>query len=330
MGIQLPFSAALDNSLSWKERLLPKLVICSGKGGVGKTTITAALACARAREGKHVLVVSVDPAHSLGDSLGMDLSDAMMHVVPGYSTLQAQEIKIEMGMKPKPPKHVGHASPDDAITDPEFMQKAFDELYIPISEEFNVLSSLIVAWRSAFQQSILFDEIYVDGAPSGHMLRTLSYPFRMKAYLGKVGAAFQGIKRAITLDPSKRAMLQAKDNAMKSYATLMDLLGNPALSTMILVTIPETMALAETERTFTELQSLGIQVSNIVINKVHDGNTNLGMVCKYCAERSRNEGHIITAIEQRFKDMKVTRIPLLCNEVEGIPALKLIEPFLLF
>nr|MDO8088370.1 TRC40/GET3/ArsA family transport-energizing ATPase [Candidatus Sigynarchaeum springense] len=327
MVIRLPFSADLDKHLDWKELALPKTVVCSGKGGVGKTTITAALASGRARSGKRVLVISVDPAHSLGDSLETDLSDGCIHPVPGFATLLAQEPMI------------GPSSPNagdlDAIQgttgDQESLPKLLGDMFLPVSEEMSIIQGIATTWRTLREKRLILDEIYIDGSPSGHMLRTLQFPFKMNEYLGKLAKIVDGFKRILVLDARKRDMLKKQALIAESFKAFMNVLSNPALATAVLITIPETMALAETERTFNALGEFGISVTNLVINKMHDPGSSEAVQCPFCAERVKNEAAIVQRIERRFGsvDLAITRVPLLDHEIKGPNGLTEIEHFLL-
>ncbi len=327
MGILLPFTAELDKTLDWKELLLPKLVICSGKGGVGKTTVTAALASARARAGKRVLVVSVDPAHSLGNSLCTDLSDGLIHQVPGFVSLYAHEPKISVGSV-----NVGHSDLNrDSIDNQDCIQQLLGDVFLPVSEEMNIIQAISQMWRMLRREKLVVDEIYVDGSPSGHMLRALHFPFRMNEYLGRLGKIADGFKRLLIVDAKKREMLKGRTALAETFKTFIMILSNPALATTVLVTIPESMALAETERTFEALKNMGIQVTNLVINKIHDRDSMRRFTCPFCAERARNEATVLHKIEDHmgFKNLTITRVPLFDNEIRGPSALAEIGAYLL-
>jgi arsenite-transporting ATPase len=327
MGIHLPFTAEMDKTLDWKELLLPKLVICSGKGGVGKTTVTAALASARARAGKRVLVVSVDPAHSLGDSLCIDLSDGLIHPVPGFAALHAQEPKISAGSASASQPGLARDDSDD----PDSIQRLVGDVFLPVSEELNIIHAIVQMWRMLRQENLVVDEIYVDGSPSGHMLRALHFPFRMNEYLGKLGKIADGLKRVLVFDAKKRDMLKGRAAMADSFKAFIAVLSNPAIATTVLVTIPETMALAETERTFDALKDMGIHVTNLVINKIHDRDSMRRLTCPFCAERARNEALILHQIEDRLgsRNLTITRVPLFDNEIRGPSALAEVGSYLL-
>ncbi|MEX2683776.1 MAG: ArsA family ATPase [Candidatus Sigynarchaeota archaeon] len=306
---------------------LPKLVLCSGKGGVGKTTVTAALASGRARMGKRVLVISVDPAHSLGDSLEMDLSDGLIHPVPGFDTLLAQEPRIGPSSVIASDLDTCHENSDDQ----ESLQRLLGDIFLPVSEEMSIIQAVTKTWHSLREKKLIVDEIYVDGSPSGHMLRTLQFPFRMNEYLGKIIRMIDGFKRILLLDARKRSMLKKQASIAESFRAFMKVLSNPAMATAILVTIPETLSFAETERTFMAMSHLGIRVTNLVINKIHDPSSSEKLSCPFCIERVRNEITILQQMDRRFGsvDLAITRVPLLDHEIKGMNTLAEMEHYLL-
>ena len=321
MVVILPFTETKDSPVEQRYKTMPKMILCSGKGGVGKTTVTAAMACARARGGKKVLVISIDPAHSLGDSLGLDLSDNEIHPVDSVENLSALELKIRLG------KH-GTITGDDA-TDQIDPGRLLGDVFFPVmSEEMSMLESLLRMTRVLYFKNLTVDEIFIDGAPAGHMLRALSFPFRMNEYLGKVAGLFEKFKRIMSLNPRKRDFLKKKEALLDTFKVIMDVLSNEALSTMVLVTIPETMALMETERTYNDLQALGINVKNIIINKIHEKGIPNNVHCRFCAERIRHETEIISQTMKQFDGVSITRVPLLEREIIGTDHLFSLEPFL--
>nr|MDO8114213.1 ArsA family ATPase [Candidatus Sigynarchaeota archaeon] len=313
--------------------MLPKIVLCSGKGGVGKTTITAALACARARSGKKVLIISIDPAHSLGDSLKMDLSDNKVHAVPGFGTLHALELKIAIGSKNK-----GAGNDLGSQSDDGSLEQLLGGIFFPVSEEMSILESLVYVSRLLFgrnnsgvsgESRLDIDELYIDGSPSGHMLRALSFPFQMNEYLERLIRVYSKFKRIIELSPRKRDLLRKKEDLMESFKRIVAILRNPGISTMVLVMIPEAMALSETQRTYQQLQGLGINVTNLIINKIQGDGTRDRIACPFCAERVKHESEIISQTTAQFNTLSITELPLFETEITGTDRLLSLQPFLL-
>ena len=132
-----PFNEELDKRLDEKGRQIPKIIAVSGKGGTGKTTVTSSLACHRALLGRKVLVVSIDPAHSLGDSLDLDLGDHHVHEVPGVPNLIAWELDLQSRDRNAP------GSVQQRDLDPGSIQAVMSDVFFPISEEANVIFGLI-------------------------------------------------------------------------------------------------------------------------------------------------------------------------------------------
>jgi arsenite-transporting ATPase len=310
----VPFSKDLDEMLDWKERLIPKMMIFSGKGGVGKTTCCTAAAYYRARAGRHVLVVSIDPAHSLGDSLAIDLSDNEMHeVFPGFSAL---EMRIAIG------KH------DNADASRGFdLQALAGDVLFPMSEEASIVIGLAEVFKTIWERKLAFDEIFIDAAPSGHLLRALSFPFQINEYLGRLIGASQKLQALFQINKDRKETIRQKVTAMESYLTIMKVLRNEAISSMVLVTIPETMALAEVERTNAILGDLGIPIKNLIINKIHD-TTEEKSSCRFCAARHSQEADIIAEMQDKFGHLNITKVPLMKTEITGLPALASLQLYL--
>lgn len=308
MAVLVPFTPESERTLDWRGRLVPKLFVVSGKGGVGKTTVAAALAIARARSGRRTLCVSIDPAHSLGDSLDMNLADGEIHHVPGLDMLDALELRIQ-------------ASPADGnVHDGDDIATMMGSVLFPVSEEMIVVNGLVNLFNQVIMNGQRYDDIIVDAAPSGHMIRALSYPFSMKDYVGRIVSLYDKIHATFELDARKRKLLKQQAAMRHSYTRIVETLQHPALATVLLVTIPEAMAAAETARTFLTLNSLGMNISNVVVNKIHDGGDDT-TGCTFCMNRKAHEASILRELRESFKQVAMTEIPLLAGEVRGVEAL---------
>lgn len=320
MTIQLPFCPELDEGLDWKEKLIPKFIFFSGKGGVGKTTITSAMACARAKQGKKVLIISIDPAHSLGDSLKMDLTDGKMHDVPGYEHFQAMEMNIPIsGGKKENQSNIN----DIAI------QSLISDVMFPMSEEMNIIKGLVNTFKLIFKKGLKIDEIFIDSAPSGHMLRAITYPFQASNFLMGIFEKYRKLRSFFEVNLKRRKLLKQQNQAINSFKNMIKTLQNEAISTLVLVTIPEEMALSETRRTYEELLKLGISVSNIVINKIHKKRTRIKSECSFCKDRIHHESEIIKKIPKNFHNVSITKVPLFKDEINGLRKLETLESHLL-
>ncbi len=227
-----------------------RFLFFTGKGGVGKTSISTASAINLADAGKRVLLVSTDAASNLDEMLNVTLSNHPV-AVPGVKGLELINI-----------------DPDDAAQ--AYRQRVIDQMDTAATEQekgtvreqlsgactteiasFDEFSSLLA------EQNNRYDHIVFDTAPSGHTLRLLSLP---KAWSGFLANNDKG---ASCLGPhSGLKMQEARFN--QALAAL----SNPALTSVVLVARPETGALSEAARTSIELKALGLSNQRLVINGV--------------------------------------------------------------
>ncbi len=321
MVFEIPFHEGLDASLDWKQRLIPKMFIFSGKGGVGKTSVSAAISCRRASEGKRVLIASVDPAHSLGDSLGVSLDDHEIHAIDGFGgKLHALEIDFN-----NMPGVQGDGGGNDVHQ--EAIGDLVNEALFPAPEEMRVVHGLVEMANHVFTNRLSIQEVFIDAAPSGHFLRAITFPFRMQGFMEKFALLYSKMKFMFEFNRRKRQLLEEKERSMQSFSRIMGVLTNPAITTMTLVTIPESMALAETSRTLAALRELGIPVHNLIINKIHAGSRS-SHACSFCQRRAANEHAVIEEIERGFPGLSITKVPLLAREVRCIDALSTLGKYL--
>ncbi|HET8655911.1 MAG TPA: ArsA family ATPase, partial [Longimicrobiaceae bacterium] len=239
--------------------------LVGGKGGVGKTTTAAALAVELARSGRPVLVVSVDPAHSLGDALGLALGDEP-GAVPGVPGLRALEVDAERERARFLASN--RASLASLLERGTFLDASdvaeATELAVPGLDELAALFRLLDLLRE--------DDAYlvVDTAPTGHALRLLDLPRLAAGWLGALRAMEEKHRAvALALAGEYRADAAA-DFLAATAAELSDaerLLADPVRTRLLLVTTPEPGVLAETRRFEAALTGRGIALAGIVVNR---------------------------------------------------------------
>ncbi|MHA1791150.1 MAG: ArsA family ATPase [Promethearchaeota archaeon] len=318
-----------DYSIPGEFSNLPKIFLLSGKGGTGKTTITASLACHRANTGKRVLVFSVDPAHSLGDALGIDLSDNKMHQINGLKRLFAMEPRIGVESKSNGRRQKRSDESDFQMIDGEDLGRLLGSVFLPVSEELNVIKALGMIFEDMIRQELDIDEVYIDGAPTGHFLRVLSFPEHMNNFLGKLLQFQSRFKALFSLSSSKRSFHKNQLILTTIFKKLYKIITSNSISTMSLVTIPETMSLMETERAFRMLRSMKVSVKNLIINKVHQHWDDSDISCKFCRQIMGNEDKVIKRMENEFKGLSITKIPLFNKEINGVYDLLKLSNYLL-
>ncbi len=239
---------------------LPKLdtrhAFFTGKGGVGKTSLSCATGLALADAGKKVLIVSTDPASNLDEVLGVALNQTPT-AVPDASNLWALNIDPEASAHAYRERMVGPYRgilPDAAIRSMEEQFSGACTVEIAAFDEF----SKLLGDPSATQE---FDHVIFDTAPTGHTLRLLTLPSAWDEFISSSTGG------ASCLGP-----LAGLEKQKALYAATVERLSNPKETTVVLVSRPERASLREAERTRAELGDLGVSNLQLVINGVFIAN----------------------------------------------------------
>ena len=245
-----------------------RIILFTGKGGVGKTTTASATALRLAERGTKTLLLSTDTAHSLADALGVELGPDPIEVAPALWALQIDtQDRFEAAWRDVQRFLVQMLSRSgvDPIT--------ADELTVlPGIDE--VLALLAV--RELAEQGD-WDVLVVDCAPTAETLRLLALPEALSWYLQKVFPTHRRLARGMRPIASMlgRSEVVPPDNIFEALLRLSDdlagvqqLLGNPAITSVRLVLTPESVVVAEARRTFTALALYGYCVDLVVANRV--------------------------------------------------------------
>ena len=235
---------------------LPKLdtrhAFFTGKGGVGKTSLSCATGLALADSGKKVLIVSTDPASNLDEVLGVALNQSPTEV-PDAPNLWALNIDPEASAHAYRERMVGPYRgilPDAAIRSMEEQFSGACTVEIAAFDEF----SKLLGDPSATQK---FDHVIFDTAPTGHTLRLLTLPSAWDEFISSSTGG------ASCLGP-----LAGLEKQKALYAATVERLSNPKETTVVLVSRPERASLREAERTRAELGDLGVSNLQLVTNGV--------------------------------------------------------------
>ena len=294
-----------------------RIILFTGKGGVGKTTTAAATALRAAENGLKTLVISTDPAHSLSDALNVPLGPEPVEVAPN---LWGQEFDVYYSMK----KYWGNMR--------ELMRTIFKWQGVQnvVAEELSVLPGMEEAsaflWIEKYFSEKTYDLLVVDTAPTGETLTLLSLPQVTQSWLTK---AFPGQKFAIkTLGGFMRHAFDVPVD--KGYEELEFLFGklelvqqifhDPSITSIRLVANPERMVIQEAKRAYTYLSLYGYNVDGIVVNRVipeQDGN---GFFAQYLQSQAVH----LQEIEEAFAPQPIWRVPHQGREVFGLDLLRAI------
>ncbi|TAK96896.1 MAG: arsenical pump-driving ATPase [Aquabacterium sp.] len=284
--------------------LLPhptRYVFFTGKGGVGKTSLSTATAIQLADGGAKVLLVSTDAASNLDEMLGVPLSNAPTPVpgVPGLSVLNIDpEVAAENYRQRVLSQLEGHSSAQERETVREQLSGACTTEIA----SFDEFSGLLGEGAAAY------DHVVFDTAPTGHTLRLLSLP---KAWSGFLKGNDRG---ASCLGPhSGLKMQEARFNA--ALAALSD----EALTTIVLVARADKGALNEAARTSDELRELGLQHQRLVINGVFHASVAGDAVADALAALGQDA---IREMPPALQALPQAMVPLRGFDTVGLPALR--------
>ncbi|TXT59740.1 MAG: putative arsenical pump-driving ATPase [Promethearchaeota archaeon] len=315
-----------------KEQLLKlKMVMFGGKGGVGKTTCASSSAIWAAEHGRNTLIISTDPAHSLGDSLGQTLPPGIPTPVEGVENLTALEINPRANMTEF--QGLSGMSPIEDMGIPGMGEMGmFSEL-----QEFSSMNPPGIDEALAFAKVLEFietdhdyDLIVFDTAPTGHTLRFLSLPETLSGWIGKIlklrlklGKFFGSLKRLFkSEEKSETDSLELLEKLNTSIENARDDLKDPSINSFVVVMIPEEMAVAETGRLLNELIKYNINNSNIVVNQLFPENAEL---CDFCESRQSMQQKHLARIREIFGEKmgkNVIQVPLFKEEIREYPKLK--------
>jgi len=292
-----------------------KLILFGGKGGVGKTTCASSTGFYLAKEGFKTLVISTDPAHSLSDSLGQKIGDEIKEV-RGVKKLSALEVNAQKALSQFKIRYEGQIKKifdTSTYLDQEDID-AFFALPIPGIDEVMGFKAIVDLIDEA-----KFDKYIVDTAPTGHALRLLALPQLLDEWI-KVLAKMRWKYRYIVESFSGKYNPDEGDDFLvemkKTVKRIEGLLKDRKRCEFIAVTIPEDMAILETERLVNDLNKYGIKVKQLLLNNVLKSRD-----CQFCRERSKAQAEYIKQIRRRFTTLKATIIPLQPREVKGLEAL---------
>lgn len=294
-----------------------RIILVTGKGGVGKTTVAASTALIAADRGYRTLISSTDPAHSLADAFDLPLADSPIEISP---RLFGQQIDTQQQLE----RHWG------AIRD-QLMDvfgwggvggiEAEEFLVFPGMDELFALLDVNHRARSGD-----FDVIVVDCAPTAETLRLLSLPEVLSWYFERVMPTERRIMRAARpiltrftdLPVPEDTVFQAAQSVFSGVEQVKQLLSDPLITSARLVINPERMVIDEARRTYTYLALFGYGVDGVIVNRVLPDEVSDPYFDRW---RRIQTGHL-RAIDEGFKDIPRLRLRLFDDEMVGLAKLR--------
>ncbi len=297
-----------------------KLVMVGGKGGVGKTTCSSAIAYGLAEQGRKVLVVSSDPTPSLSDIYEKEIGSRETRILDDRE-LYGLEVSSDMVLR----KWKERFGPEIYEVISTFADVDYDFVdYIgtaPGIEEEYMLYFILERVRSG-----AYDIVVWDTAPAGHTLHLLQLPHLFlthleaatKFYLNMYGI-IERFRDAVSLKSSKKTLLRTIEGWQALSNGIIDFIRDPDAARYVLVTIPEALGVKLTERMVRELGENGLAVGDLIINHVVKEAD-----CAFHRQRRAMQDGYISALENAFSGMNLIRLYLSANEIKGIDRIRTI------
>ena len=290
------------NNLIEPERGSTKFIFFSGKGGVGKSTMSCATAVWLARKGYKTLIVTTDPAPNLADIFGQEIGHRIT-AINKVPNLFAIEINPDVASQEYRERMV---SPLNGILDQKNLDAMMEQLKSPCVEEVAAFDSFI-----EFMDDPNFDAVVFDTAPTGHTIRLLELPSGWSTELDKGGSTCIG--------PSS-SLQAAKGKYKKAIGYLQD----GAKTSFIFVLRPEKSSIIETNRSMDELSKLGIKTNSLIINGVLPADVATDAFFK---KKKEEENKMLGEIRGEFTLNKL-QYPLQDTEIIGVDALESVASYL--
>jgi len=296
-----------------------RVIVHTGKGGVGKTSISAATALRCADMGLKTIVISTDTAHSLADSLEKEIGPEPVEL---YPNLWAQEIDTRYSMD----KYWGKIQ--------KYMVSLFSGRGVEdiVAEEVTILPGLEegahLLWINQYVEEDDFDVLIVDAAPTAETLRLLSLPDVSRWWFQKVMTLTRGAAKI--LRPIGKLVRRGDDNIPDNSAwdqvqnlfdtldRVRELLADPEKSSVRLVINPEKMVIKETQRTYTYLNLYGYATDAIICNRIIPDEVTDPYFARWKVSQQDN----IDFIGEAFGQLPVLKAPLFGQEVGGLETLR--------
>ncbi|WP_254271482.1 ArsA family ATPase [Haloarcula marina] len=301
---------------------MTRFVLYGGKGGVGKTTVATATGLALAKRGHRTLVVSTDPAHSLADAVETPIGGDPVEI---RDRLWGVEVDPQAGVDRYRSlfealaaefSEAGISLDEDEITE------LFTAGVMPGSDELAALEGF-----ATYVDSDRWDRVVFDTAPTGHTLRLLDLPEVMDRGMATALDLSDQIRRKVNATRTmlfgpmgRRRTDEATDftEMRERMARVGEVLRDPEQTAFRVVTIPETMAVRESERLVTQLREFEVPVTTLVVNKCIEDPGD----CERCRGKRAVQEDALAALRESMPDLELWTVPDESGEVTGLTALE--------
>lgn len=293
-----------------------RVMLFTGKGGVGKTTIAAATAVRAAQTGKRTLVMSTDPAHSLADSFDVSIGSKPTSIMPNLwgTQIDAQE-RLEDNWREIQDYMVqlmNWAGTETIQAEELTVIPGLDEIFALIDVKTHV-------------ESGEYDVLVVDCAPTAETLRLLSLPDIMNWYIERIWPVERKVVRAVrpivsrmtTLPIAGDHVFAAVERLHANLDAVRAILSDEEVSSVRLVVNPEKMVIAEARRTYTYLGLFGYRVDAVVVNRIIPPD----VTDPYFGKWKDIQAEHLATVHESFEPVPILNARLFDREMVGVPLL---------
>ena len=295
-----------------------RILLFSGKGGVGKTSLAAATGVKLAELNHRTLVMSIDPAHSLADAF--DLDTDLFHVqtsdpLPINDRLSIQELNIQKEIKrhwQEISSYVSSVLRTTGISGVEAEELAI----LPGMEELSAMMYI-----NQYRREQRYDVIVLDAAPTAESMRFISMPTTLDWYMKHIFPFQRNLLKAVRPIANRVAPFELPPDTY--FGNIRDLfeklegvdkiMEDPQITSVRLVTNPEKMVLRETQRAFVYFSLHGLTVDTVVVNRLLPAE----VTDAWFNEWHSSQDTIVHEIEDYFAPVPVKKVPLFTHEVLG-------------
>jgi arsenite-transporting ATPase len=295
-----------------------RILLFSGKGGVGKTSLAAATGVRLAEHGHRTLVMSIDPAHSLADSfdLGIDLFHAQTSDPFQISDrLSIFELNIQKEIKrhwQQIYSYVTSVLRTTGISGVEAEELAI----LPGMEELSAMMYI-----NEYRREQRYDVIVLDAAPTAESLRFISMPTTLDWYMKHIFPFQRNLIKAVRPIANRVAPFELPTDSyfanirdlFEKLEGVDDLMEDPYTTSVRLVTNPEKMVLRETQRAFVYFSLHGLTVDAVIVNRLLPAD----VTDVWFSEWHKSQEKVLEEIEEYFAPVPIRRVPLFAHEVLG-------------
>src|SRR3954470_3553505 len=294
-----------------------RVLLFTGKGGVGKTTVAASTAAAAARAGKRVMVMSTDPAHSLADSFDVEIGSQTTELADNLFAQQidAQE-RLEQNWREIQEYFISlmnWAGVDTIQAEELSVIPGLDEIFSLIDVKQHV-------------ESNLYDLLVVDCAPTAETLRLLSLPEIMNWYIERIFPVERRVVKTLRPLVTKITSLPIADDRFfasveklhRNLEAVRRILIDEKVSSVRLVVNPEKMVIAEARRTYTYLSLFGYRVDAVVVNRIIPES----VTDPYFLKWKDIQAEPLQPVRESFEPLPILTARLFDREMVGIPLLE--------